>query len=77
MEQAAMSDPNADSTFDPVFQLDDCPSSGGADVQRQGIFNITLNGRRFTVTVSSSRRPLEEMLKEFVEIFGDRITRLH
>jgi hypothetical protein len=35
-----------------------------------------LKDRRFAVTVSSARRPIEEMLREFVEIFGDRIPRL-
>jgi hypothetical protein len=37
---------------------------------------VILNGRRFAVTVSSSRRPVEEMLQEFIEVFGDRIPRL-
>jgi hypothetical protein len=35
-----------------------------------------LNGRRFAVTVSSAR-PTKELLREFVEIFADRIPRLH
>jgi hypothetical protein len=52
--------------------------SGGAEARlSRGTFDLTLNGRRFTVTVSSSRRTAEEMLREFVEIFGDRIPRLH
>jgi hypothetical protein len=37
---------------------------------------VTLKGRHLAVTVSRSRRPLEELLQEFVEIFGDRIPRL-
>jgi hypothetical protein len=71
--EAAMS---ADSTFDAAFQLDDGPSSEADAQPSRGTVDVILNGRRFTVTVSSSRRPLEELAQQFVEIFGDRIPRL-
>jgi hypothetical protein len=51
--------------------------SRGAEAPSRGTFNLTLKGRRFAVTVSSARRPLKDMLREFVEIFGDRIPRLN
>ena len=60
---------NADST---ALQLD----LGGGDSEARGVFNLTIKGRRFAVTVSSARRPLAELLREFVEVFGSQIASL-
>lgn len=41
------------------------------------VFDLTLKGRKLTVTAISSRRSADELLAEFVEIFGDQIRSLH
>jgi hypothetical protein len=64
-----MSDPNA-YTFDPGFQI----AERGDD--SEATFNVNLRGRKLVVTVASERRPLDELLREFVEIFESQIASL-
>jgi hypothetical protein len=63
---------NADSTF--ALQLDDDP--GGSETARR-VFSLSLRGRKLAVTLASSRRSPEELLAEFIELFGDQIGSLH